>query len=258
MHSASPPTTTADLAERCRELDTAGYTIIRNALPADRLAEIQAAYDRVMAPQIAAGAYGPAKLITCDRLFERDEAFCYLMDAPAVLPLLRHGIGRDLTLAGYCYGFHKPAGSPSGIGWHNDFAWMVDTPYPRQNHWLRCTWFVRDCAADQGAFTLIPGSHRADGPPPPDLPVDHPDALPIVGRAGDCMVNNTEIWHCNRASTSDQPRDLIMATYKHAWMKPWNDEPPTSAAFADRQTDPLRRQLCDRVVWSCRSEWALD
>ena len=36
---------------------------------------------------------------------------------------------------------------------------MTDVPYPRQNFWVRCTYFLGDVRDDTGPFTLLPGTH---------------------------------------------------------------------------------------------------
>ena len=71
----------------------------------------------------------------------------------------------------------------------------------------------------------------------------------ITGPAGSCLINNTEIWHTNTPNCGDLPRCLIMILYKHAWMKQWQEGYETTAEFAARQTEPLRRQLCGGYVW---------
>ncbi len=35
----------------------------------------------------------------------------------------------------------------------------------------------------------------------------------ITGKAGSCLINNTEIWHTNTPNTTDRPRKLIMLLY---------------------------------------------
>ena len=71
----------------------------------------------------------------------------------------------------------------------------------------------------------------------------------VTGKAGSCLINSTEIWHTNTPNTADQPRKLIMVLYKHAWMKQWEDGYDVTPSFAQRQTTPLRRQLCGLVNW---------
>ena len=49
---------------------------------------------------------------------------------------------------------------------------------------------------------------------------------------------------------------MVMLTYKHAWMRQWADGHDIQVAFAETQTDPLRRQLCGLGVWHrCDRVW---
>ena len=75
------------------------------------------------------------------------------------------------------------------------------------------------------------------------------NALRITGKAGDCLINDTEIWHTNTPNRSDQPRKLAMIMYKHAWMRMWEEGYEITPAFAGGQTDPVRRQLCGVGPW---------
>ena len=85
-----------------------------------------------------------------------------------VFRVARAILGYDIELASGGELDHKLAHTPAYIGWHNDFQWMTSVPYPHQNFWIRCTYFVGDVTPDGGPFTLLPGSHLNDGACPPD------------------------------------------------------------------------------------------
>ncbi|HVF10167.1 MAG TPA: phytanoyl-CoA dioxygenase family protein, partial [Abditibacteriaceae bacterium] len=224
-----------------------GYVLMENALAPQQVAEIASAYNQIHAqhPRAEGSLRTEVK-----RILEHGPVFEQLMDWPPVFAVARAVIGADLELASGGELDHKYGNTPAYIGWHNDFQWMVNVPYPRQNFWLRCTYFIDEVSAAMGPFTLLPGSHHSDHACPTDL-VDQsgqPRAVEgmigITGPAGSCLINNTEIWHTNTPNRSERDRRLIMILYKHAWMKQWQESYETSAEFAARQTDPLRRQLC--------------
>lgn len=235
-----------------------GYVIIREALGADTLAAMLPRYHELMASPIeeATATGGRHGLVELPRIVERDPVFEQLMDWPATFPIARQVIGADITLAASGEAYFSPPQMPAWISWHNDFAWMVDVPLPRQNFWVRTTYLLDDVDDDTGPMTVIPGSHRSTEPPPANWsdvqgqPIIPDHAVRFTGKAGDCFINNTEIWHTNTPNTSDRARKLIMLTYKHAWMKAWEENGHTiTPAFAQRQTDPRRRQLCGVGVW---------
>jgi hypothetical protein len=249
MNRVTPET---PLAETLALLRKDGYALMESALSPEQLAAMSAAYDRQLAfhPPPAS-----ALRVEVKRILEQDPVFEPLMDLPTVFPAARALIGADIELASSGELDHKLPRTPAYISWHNDFQWMVDVPYPRQNFWVRCTYFLSDVTEEMGPFTLLPGSHLADRVCPPEL--TGPDRQPrriegqigITGPAGSCLINNTELWHTNWPNQSDRPRRLIMILYKHAWMKQWQEGYETTPEFAARQTDPIRRQLTGNLVW---------
>ena len=230
-----------------------GYVLMENALPSERLGRLQEAYCRQLE---AHPREEGVRIQRLKRAVERGPEFEDLMDWRPTFRVARAVIGADIELSDGGQLDYKYAHTPAHIGWHNDFKWMVNVPYPRQNFWIRCTYFIRDVTEDMGPFTLLPGSHNAEGVCPDDYndretrqPTAIPGQLAMTGRAGSCLINNTEIQHTNTPNRSDRDRALIMICYKHAWMKQWQDGNELSAEFAKRQTEPIRRQLCGLMTW---------
>ena len=249
MNRVTPNTPRAEVVELIRR---DGYALMENALDHSQLRDLNEAYDR----QLQLHPANPGALrIEVPRILERDASFEVLMDLPSIFLIARSLIGADIELATSGELDHKLPHTPAYIAWHNDFQRMIDTPYPRQNFWIRCTYFLTDVTDTTGPFTLLPGSHLADHACPSDLKDAQGQPLPldgqigITGSAGSCLINNTEIWHTNSRLTGELPRRLIMILYKHGWMKQWQDGFQTTPEFAARQTDPLRKQLTGSVVW---------
>ena len=251
MNRITPQTPLNEVLEL---LQRDGYALMEDALSPSQVTEISAAYDQQLEKHLAANPPQPdAVRHEIKRIFERDAAFETLMDNAPVFEVARGVLGADIELATSGELDHKLPRTPAYIGWHNDFQWMTGVPYPRQNFWIRCTYFISDVTPDGGPFTLLPCSHLTDRVCPSDTAGSTPrhieGQLGIAGKAGSCLINNTEIWHTNSPNNSDLPRRLIMMCYKHAWMKQWQDGYQTSPEFAARQTDPIRRQLCGEYAW---------
>jgi hypothetical protein len=249
MNRVTPDT---PLAEIVALIQRDGYVLMENAVAPGQVRELSAVYDQ----QLALHPPAPGAIrLEVKRILEQDPVFEPLMDLPTVFPVARAIIGADIELASSGELDHKLPCTPAYISWHNDFQWMVDVPYPRQNFWIRCTYFLSEVTEQMGPFTLLPGSHTADRACPRELtgadrqPRVIDGQVPITGPAGSCLINNTEIWHTNTPNRSDLPRRLIMILYKHAWMKQWQEGYETTPAFAARQTDPIRRQLTGNLVW---------
>jgi ectoine hydroxylase len=248
MNRVTPRTPLPEILEL---MQRDGYVLMENSLSPAQVAEMSAAYDVQLA------LYPPregALRVEVKRILERNSVFEALMDLPAVFSVARALIGADIELASSGELDHKLPHTRAYIGWHNDFLWMVNVPYPRQNFWVRCTYFLSDVTDEMGPFTLLPGTHRASHACPQEYneagqPQSIDSRIGITGPAGSCLINNTEIWHTNTPNRSDRPRRLIMILYKHAWMKQWQDGYETTPEFAARQTDPIRRQLCGCLTW---------
>ena len=227
-----------------------GYVLFEDVLSPDQTAELSTAF----AEQVALHPPTPGAVrVEVPRIIERDLRFEQLMDPPAIMDIVTGALGPDIELATSGELDQKLPHTKAYVGWHNDFTWMPSIPYPRQIFWLRCTYFLSDVTDDSGPFTLLPGSHLMDHQCPSDVDQQNPrhihGQIGMTGRAGCCLINNTEIWHTNSPNNSDESRRLIMICYKHGWMKQWQQGYDTTPEFANRQTDPLRRQLCGLYPW---------
>jgi len=240
----------AEVAELVR---TQGYVVIKDALTPEQLQGIGDAYDRLLAENPP----GPQAIrVELPRLFERDQVFEQLMDNPPALAVVRELLGPMVELGTAGELDYKFGSTPAYIAWHGDFQFLNWIPGPRHVYWIRCVYMIGDVDEDMGPFTLVPRTHTRD---PQDLrnhinkdgqPVPIEGQLPIVGKAGSCLINNTEIWHTNTANVSGRPRRLIMVLYKPAWMKAWDKGYEFSPEFRERQTDPVRRQLVGALSWT--------
>src|SRR5688500_11316789 len=170
MNRVTPDTS---LTETIHLLQRDGYVLMENALSPEQVREVSAAYDRQLALHPPAPG---ATRVEVKRILEQDSVFEPLMDLPTVFPVARALIGADIELASSGELDHKLPNTPAYISWHNDFQWMVDVPYPRQNFWVRCTFFLSDVTEEMGPFTLLPGTHRADRACPPEY--TGPDGQP--------------------------------------------------------------------------------
>ena len=235
-----------------------GYTILPQAIEASHLADIQAAFGHAFDSPDGPGGPGFGGQLSAPPL-ETYAAAMATIDHPTILSVVASLIGRDTTLCQAPSFFRKLPGTESHIGWHNDFRWMVDVPYPRQNAWVQVNVLLNNVADDQGPMKVMPGKHLSDGPCPTDLPVEDERGVPFTGRAGDVMINNMEIWHCNGHNRSEKPREMFVLGYKHAWMRTWNDERPASAEVAEALEGPVKRQLCGIGAWNRTNEdWAIE
>jgi hypothetical protein len=254
------------------ELESAGFTLIPDAIPTLLLARLRLAHARITArvrrarpePEWSWESDEPG-VVDYFRAYELDPAFEELMDLETVFPVVdaavRQGRGRaahpgGARLLSGPVTQHLPAGSRTGQHWHVD------------GDFLRCTYVLNDLGADGGGTVFLPGSHHMDTdygyllndqkeqhtyPPPREgrfsAPYDRslhrphhiPGAYQLVAPAGACLVNWTTVWHTRTANTSTIHRDTI-------WQV-WLD----SLASSTRELHALRRSAVPPpAVRACR------
>lgn len=222
-------------------LEFQGYTIIRNALPADftkrlsqRMSELLPTHGEL---PTAARPDTPSRDI--NRVWEADAMFEDLMDWPTVFPVIERYMKGDITLLGTSIANFMPRRTPARVPWHRD------------GEYVRLTYFLADVSELGGPTGVFPGTHRApEGPPKwfntdDGYPRDVPGMVKAVAKAGDCMVNDTMIWHTSTPNDSDVDRKIVWIVYKKASQELTNFQNLRNTdAFLARQTKPLRRKLC--------------
>ena len=99
--------------------------------------------------------------------------------------------------------------------------------------------------ADSSNFTVFPGSHMRPFPEPDEtLPgPDAPGAVPLMAKAGDCILFQHSLWHGPSRNVSGRARKTLLYNYCQLFMRPYDYE--TVAAVADRCTPRQRRLLGD-------------
>ena len=236
-----------ELFMHVRRLDHVGYTVVPNAISAERLAPIRERFDALIADYenvpsaVVDGASTSVKgvgSIDLHRFFELDPLFEELMDLPTVLPIVQAARNHDVVLLSSGMGNYRAPNSPAATLWHRDGG-----PY------MRLTIYLDDVTEDVGPTAVVPGSHKDPNRPPPwanhdGQPRALPGMVPLPAPAGTCLINDTNIWHTAMPNRTSRPRRLVWVVYKWSTqiydVRPeWNHSPE----FVARQTDPMRRVL---------------
>ncbi|MCX5658454.1 MAG: phytanoyl-CoA dioxygenase family protein [Planctomycetota bacterium] len=222
-------------------LESAGYTLIENALSpakvADLLRRIEALLPIHGEVPTAARPDTPSRDI--NRVWEHDAAFEELMDLPGVFEVAERYMGGDITLLATAIANIMPKRTPARVPWH------LDGPY------VRLTYYLTDVAAQGGPTGVLPGTHRAASGPPKwfntedGYPRGVAGMTPVIVKAGTCMVNDTLIWHTSTPNDSDVDRKLIWIVFKKAAQEltPFLNL-RNSEEFVARQKSAVRRRLC--------------
>ena len=199
-----------------RQLEAAGYTVLRGVLEPSQIAalslEIDEVYQNFPRDDRGAGARTPA----VDEEFRYEmfnrSALCQsLAGHPAILAVLEPLLGEDChVIANTCWR-NPPAESfdHGGGFWHIDAGphvprnvdqpWPEDWPYPVFA--VGAHVYLQDCPLECGPTGVIAGSHRSGLPPPGsrsddmDLTWNGEGVTPLLAKAGDIAMFVSDVWH---------------------------------------------------------------
>ena len=98
---------------------------------------------------------------------------------------------------------------------------------------------------DQANLTVFPGSHMRRFPEADEgaLSPASPGAVPLLGKAGDCVLFPHALWHGPGPNTSGRERRTLLYNYCQLFMRPYDYE--TVSAVLERCTPRQRRLLGD-------------
>ena len=180
-----------------------GYALLRQAIPADWLPTLRAAFDAGVTPSdrwpVPRGPDWRHSMLDLDPTVQ---AVCRL---PAVLVVAGTLIGERFFLAQVEGREPLPGGGHQGL--HRDFS------AERPGDTVNALAFFDDYGPDNGATRLVPGSHRqAADAPPVDL-ADESHVVQLVGNAGDILVFDADLVHAASLNRSGAHRRSILIGY---------------------------------------------
>jgi ectoine hydroxylase-related dioxygenase (phytanoyl-CoA dioxygenase family) len=229
-----------------RTFDETGLLIVEDALPADRVAELDAAVDRIVARHVAAG-HGAADPLLYSNFIPDDPAFADLVDEEKILPKVWGLLGWNI----YLYHAHLVMTPPSGrapddatFGWHQDSGRVnveiESTPRPRLS--LKVGYFLSDTSEPgRGNFWVIPGSHRRDELERPAGGTGQPaGAVPVCVKPGSAVFFDRRLWHAASPNWSPITRKVLFYGYGYRWIRT-KDDMTVSSLW--ETSDPIRRQM---------------
>ncbi len=206
-------------------LKNLGYTMVSGAIPADRLKAIQIAFDARMNEQIAElgrdyrNASNRFDLIP----LWQEPVFRQLVNLPKIMPIVRGYMEQywedEPVVFGAGHGHCLFENSPAHQAWHNDARVNPKASDMIPPIYIRLSFLVEDVDADMGPTGLLPGTQgtHVNAPSwftaPDGQPRQAPGMALASGKAGDCLINDTSIYHTNTPNRSDRVRKIIWALY---------------------------------------------
>lgn len=227
--------------------DLQGYLRLRGAVPPEVIAGANRALDRYetmdpadFPPPLCLGAPDRENHRYLSNILEGAPELRPLIDLPAVIDVVRTVSGSSFRL-NHTYSMVTGKGYYTGLHMHG--TPIIDIcQYRAENGQIVSTLTkavipLLDCAADDGCFAVIPGSHKSAFPKPwSSQPWDNPPLLPVEAEAGDVIVFTEALTHGSRVNTSGRPRRTLYFCYSVGWMRDWGGQ---GLRFSERVFDGL-------------------
>ncbi|MBM3264341.1 MAG: phytanoyl-CoA dioxygenase family protein [candidate division Zixibacteria bacterium] len=241
------------------EFDRVGYIVIRNLLTPRKTASLSAAIDELEAHALAhlhdpprkVAAWGPeyhhdvargyyasgekaeGKTLMIEDFWNADPRFDVLVNHPETMKYIRGIVQGRATInnseiriryRGNATGTHGGTRTSDRKYRYEFTAKGIDCGM------VRMIYFVHDVSNDQGAFCVVPASHKTNlSCPYGNNPDDEPGMVGLEVKAGDGILFTENLRHGGLTNRSDQVRKTLHVGYGPFWMMSQNiatmDEP---------------------------------
>jgi ectoine hydroxylase-related dioxygenase (phytanoyl-CoA dioxygenase family) len=240
------------------EFDVQGYLHLRNVLTPDEISEYSEWMNEVQEIDIQSLNDDAPHNIEhqlkrpVSRVIDADPRFANFLDHPAVVPFLNEFVGEDCRHIDNDLYYTYP-GFKGGV-WHRGVAahptgHVVDGEFICPM--VKVFYCMTDVGPNEGEFTLIPGSHRAqfdlDWDARIDLPAQH---IFDDVKAGDVIIFNEALIHNGRPNPSEKTRKTIIMNFGRSDAGTWpgyTPKPETLEAVTPRQREILTNEA---LVWA--------
>ncbi len=264
------------------EFDRVGYLVIPGLLSPSVVAELSEAIDRLEQHALAHKDAPPRHIapwgseyhhnaergyyvnaadkaggltLLIEDFFNFDPAFDQLVNEPKTMSYIRGIVQERPTInnselrvryTGNYTGTHM--GGPISTKYRYSFtAKGIDCMM------VRMIYFVHDVSAEEGAFCVVPGTHKSSYPSPYGRvpPEEEPGMIPLPVKAGDAILFTENLRHGGFANRSARTRKTLHVGYGPFWMKSQNiatmeQDPYILPATAARYDEAQRKLFFTR------------
>ncbi|MCW1430890.1 phytanoyl-CoA dioxygenase family protein [Novosphingobium sp. JCM 18896] len=214
--AATPPVP----AEVMTELRSQGFSILRNAIPADILAHVDADLDDHFAgTPFGQGDFYGRSTKRFGRLLVRSPATRLLAADPAITAIAREVLAPrcDTIQLNVAQGIEVHPGEIAQVPHRDEDMWHG--PKGQFEYLVNVMWPLTPFTPENGATRLWPGSHGGQGASaPPDETGEAAACEP-----GDAIVFLGSTLHGAGANRTDLPRRSLVMGYSLGWLKPYEN-----------------------------------
>jgi hypothetical protein len=199
---------------------------------------------------LVSGAQGAGRTVVIEDFWNADAEFSLLLDHAPTLAIARAAIRGRIGInnsevrvrhAGNHTGAHMGGPLSQKYMYRHDGAGFDCAM-------VRFIYFTQRVRAADGAFCVIPGSHKdACAPVPGALPEDEPGMVPLEVEPGDVVFFTENLRHGGFVNRGPQVRRTLHVGYGPCWMRSQNagtlDDPPYLTASTWARLTPAQRDL---------------
>ena len=242
------------LAQNLEELEAYGLTVITptqlgepDLLARAREAILEIAQARTgVVHELASNAHGELSgqgsndsQYLLYAILEQDPVFEEIIQHRLTMPLIEYYLGATCQLSSLTsfVKWQNEVGYGATLGLHDDSSLYQNGPLPDKPHVFNTNWILTDYTMQNGAFCIVPGSHRLQRHPRPGEGVDK--AVPVEAPAGSVLVFHGNVWHGAFPKQTPGLRLSINAYYCGQHYKPQED-------FHGRVSDEMLARNDDR------------
>jgi Phytanoyl-CoA dioxygenase (PhyH) len=258
------------------EFDRQGFLVLKAMLPPDHVKQLSLAIDalethaleRIAEPPRKASLWGPVyhrnpergyhawgsnqtgQTLMIEDFFNADPAFDVLVQHPRTMdcitsivqgPVRINNSEIRIRYQGNATGTHM--GGPIDHKYRYSFnSKGIDCMM------VRMIYFVHDVTLEQGAFCVVPGTHKSNYPSPYRVgPDEEPGMVGLEVEAGDAILFTENLRHGGLTNRSEQVRKTLHVGYGPVWMMSQNiatmDEPQYITESTLARYDAAQRSL---------------
>jgi len=209
-----------DLIKFKHEIETQGYSIVRNALPKEFIEkakkELEIAIEKE-AQYHNTTQYSDFGMVLLCSLY--DKIFWELFDLPLVTEPLNSVLGKGCIVYAYTSSSMPPRKTNYSKRIHRDCPRMI----PNYITNIGATILLDDFTKDNGATWFLPNSQwEKEKPTEEDF---YNNALRLIEKAGTIWFFNANVWHAGGDNFTDKWRHALTINVIRPWMKQRIDIP---------------------------------
>lgn len=215
--------------------DLQGYLVLEGVVSPELVAAANRAMDRYetmdpadFPPPLCLGGPDRPNHRYVSNILEGAPEMRPLIDLPAVIDVVRSVSGATFRL-NHTYAMFSGRDYFTGLHMHG--TPIIDIcQYRAENGQIVSTLTkavipLVDCAAEDGCFAVIPGSHKSAFPKPwGNDPAENPLLIPVEARAGDVIVFTEALTHGSLVNRSGKARRTLYFCYSVGWMRDWGGQ----------------------------------